>query len=179
MEKPVRTLGVLGQFDSPVALLSAARGVRDAGYKAFDCHSPFAIHGMDEAMGMRRSGLGWVVGAAAICGVGGGFGLQWWASTIAYPFVISGKPFNSFQAFVPITFGVGVLISATVTVLGMFHFNRLPRLHHPVFFSDTFRQASNDGFFISIEAEDKKFNEQTAMDLLRSLGAKHVEALRG
>lgn len=174
-----RILGILGQFETPGALMRAAYGVRDAGFKHFDCHSPFPIHGMDEAMGMPRSPLGWLVGLSAIVGVGGAFLLQWWASTIAYPFVIGGKPYFSFQAYVPISFGVGVLLSAITAVFGMFHLNRLPRLHHPVFYSDRFRAASNDGFFVSIEANEPNFDPARAEELLKRLGAVHVELLRG
>ena len=89
--------GALARFADPAALMAAAEKVRDAGYTRFDCHSPFPIHGMDRAMGLKRSSLGWIVGFLALVGGLGGLGLQWWTSTIAYPLVISGKPFASYR----------------------------------------------------------------------------------
>jgi hypothetical protein len=174
-----RTRGALARFAGPAELLAAGEKLRDAGYQRFDCHSPFPIHGMSEAMGLGRSRLGWFVGMMAIIGGGGGLLLQWWSATIAYPLVISGKPFFSFQAFVPVTFCGTVLFSALGAVLGMFHLNRLPQWHHPVFFSDTFKSASDDGFLVSVEAEDPKFSERDTVELLKSAGATHVELLIG
>ena len=170
--------GVIAEFNGTGALLEAAKRVRDAGYQAFDCHSPFPIHGMDDAMGLGRSGLGWVIGLIGFSGVGIAIWMQWWTSTVDYRFVISGKPFFSFQAYVPITFGLGVLFGAIAAVFGMFHFNRLPRWHHPVFASDYFKKASDDGFFVSIEAPDEKFDEVQTIEFLKSIGATHVELLR-
>jgi uncharacterized membrane protein (DUF2068 family) len=169
--------GILAEFESSGALLAAAKRVHEAGYEAFDCHSPFPIHGMDDAMGMKRSPLGWVVGLMAAAGVLGAIGLQWWTSSVDYKFVISGKPFFSFQAYVPITFGLGVLFSAFAAVFGMFHFNRLPRLNHPVFTSERFKKFSTDGFFVSIEASDAKFSPQETEAFLKTIGATHVELL--
>jgi hypothetical protein len=173
-----KTLGLLAQFDSPAALMHAAEKVRAGGYKKFDCHSPFAIHGMDAAMGLKRSRLGWIVGLAAIIGTSGALALQWWTSTIDLPLVISGKPFFSFQAYVPVTFALGVLLSAFAALIGMLALNGLPRLHHPVFYSDNFASATDDGFFISIEAEDPLFDVAATGAFLESLGGRNLEELR-
>lgn len=178
MSADAKIIGALAEFDGPGPLLAAARRVRDAGYKHFDCHSPFPVHGMDEAMGLGRSALGWVVGFMAMVGVVSAIGLQWWTSSVDYKFVISGKPFFSFQAYVPITFGVGVLLSAITAVFGMFHFNRLPRLNHPVFTSERFAKFSTDGFFVSIEASDGKFNPAETLAFLKTIGATHAELLQ-
>jgi hypothetical protein len=171
-------VGVLARFESAATLLAAAKQVREAGYTRFDCHSPFPIHGMDGAMGLKRSGLGWIVGLAATLGTVGGLGLQWWTSSVEYPMVISGKPFFSYQAYVPITFGLGVLLSAFAAVVGMLALNRLPQLHHPVFFSERFSRFSDDGFFVSIEADDAQFDAKTTADFLTSIGGLEVEVLR-
>ena len=173
------TFGILARFDGPQSLLEAAAQVRDAGYRKFDCHSPFPIHGMDDAMGLRRSPLGWIVGLLALIGGLGGFILQWWTNAIDYPLVISGKPLFSFQAYVPVTFGCAVLAAAFGATFGMLIINRLPRLHHPVFFSDRFAAFSNDGFFISIDNDDPRFHAETSTDFLRSIGADTVEVLKG
>jgi hypothetical protein len=175
-QKPQVT-AIVAEFDGPGALLKAAKQVREAGYTQFDCHSPFPIHGMDDAMGLKRSPLGWIVGAMATVGVGGALFFQWWTSAVDYKFVISGKPFFSFQAYVPIIFGIGVLLSAFAAAFGMFHFNRLPRLHHPVFSSEYFKKFSTDGFFVSIEATDEKFDAAQTKAFCESIGATYTEVV--
>lgn len=168
---------VLAQFASPKELIMAAKKTRGAGYKKFDCHSPFPIHGMDQAMGEKQSILGWIVGSMAFIGGTIGLLLQWWTSAIDYPIVISGKAFFSFQAFVPITFELTVLLSAFGAVFGMFALNGLPRLHHPIFNSDRFAAVSNNGFFLSVERADAKFDPIQTTSFLESIGGKHVETL--
>ena len=128
--------GILAEFENPHDLLIAAENVRDTGYINFDCFSPFPIHGMDDAMGLNRSILGYIVGFGALSGAAAGLFLQWWASTIAYPIVISGKPFFSWQAYMIITFILMVLGGALSSLLGMFHLNRMPTYHHPLFNSE-------------------------------------------
>ena len=170
--------GVLAEFKSPAALLRAAERVRDAGYRRFDCHSPFPIHGMDEAMGLSRSPLGWIVGAAALIGGGLGFLFQTWVHTKAYPLVIAGKPYFAYQAFVPVTFGLAVLFGAVTSVIGMLALNRLPQPWHPVFFSERFDRCSTDGFFLSIERQDPQFAPQRTVAFLQEIGAQRVELLK-
>ena len=114
-------LGVLAEFENPGELLHAAEKTRDEGFKKFDCHSPFPIHGMDDAMGMKPSILGFIVFAMAAAGGTGGFLLQAWVATTAYPLVISGKPFLSGQAFVPVTFELTILLAAFGAVLSLIH----------------------------------------------------------
>lgn len=171
-------LGIIARFESAADLMNAAKSVSGAGYIKFDCHSPFLIHGMDKAMGLKRSRLGWLVGISALIGTSGALLLQWWTSTIDYPLVISGKPLFSFQAYVPVTFAVGVLLSAFTALFGMLVLNGLPRLFHPVFYSDNFARFSDDGFFISVEADDPRFNPQRTEKLLESVGGRDIELLR-
>ena len=171
--------GLLAEFADPHALINAAKAVRDAGYKTFDCHSPFPVHGMDQAMGMKRSSIGFIVAVFAFLGAVIGLGLQGWASTAAYPLVISGKPLFSWQAYIIITFALFVLFGAISAVLGMLRLNKLPRLHHPVFYSDCFKSASDDGFFVSIEASDTQFDAALTKTFLESIGGKNVEVLEG
>jgi len=170
--------GLLAEFADPAALMKAAQKVRDAGYKKFDCHSPFPIHGMDAAMGLKRSSLGWIIGIAALIGTTGALGLQWWTSSVDYPLVISGKPFFSFQAYLPVTFALGVLLSAFAALFAMLILNGLPRLHHPTFYSDRFAKFSDDGFFISIEADDPKFDTEATRQFLESIGGTNPEVLK-
>jgi hypothetical protein len=106
-----------------------------------------------------------------------GFLLQWWVHTAAYPLVISGKPYNAWPAFIPITFEVGVLFAALGAVLGMLGLNRLPMHHHPLFQSKVFERVTDDAFFISIESWDPRFDSSAPRTLLESLGARSVELL--
>ena len=172
-----RTVGVLAEFADVGSLLTAAAKMRDKGYKNFDCHSPFAIHGMDSAMGAKRSPLGWIVGIAAIIGGSGALLMQWWMSAVDYPIIISGKAFNSFQAWVPITFELTILLSAFGAVFGMLALSGLPRLYHAVFSSDRFAKATDDGFFISVEEDGDGFNVEEVTRFLESIGGKNVETL--
>ena len=171
--------GALAEFKNPHDLLVAAEKVRDAGYKEFDCHSPFPIHGMDEAMGEKRSPLGWIVGLSALTGGGLATLLQWWTGAVAYPLVIAGKPYFSYQAYVPVSFGLAVLFGALAAFFGMLALNKLPHPWHPVFFSDRFEKMSNDGFFISIESKDKQFDAVHTVEFLKKIGGENVEILKG
>ena len=169
---------ILAEFDGPAELLRAAEKVRDAGYNRFDCHSPFPIHGMDAAMGLKRSPLGWIVGIAALVGTSSALALQWWTSTIDYPLVISGKPFFSFQAYVPVTFALGIVLSAFTALIAMLALNGLPRLNHPLFNSVRFDKVTSDGFFISIEGRDPLFEAEKTKAFLESVGGKNPEVIQ-
>jgi len=172
---PGPSFGACAEFTSPAELYHACEGVRDAGYTRWDAHTPFPIHGLDRAMGLKPSLLPWVVLILALGGGATGMALQGWVSTQAYPLVISGKPFFSWPAFIPVTFELSVLGGAVGAVFGMFALNQLPTLHHPLFSSASFERASDDGSFLSIESWDPKFDPDRTVDLLRRLGAKEVE----
>ncbi len=172
---PGERFGALAEFATPADLYHACEGVRDAGYTRWDAHAPFPVHGLERAMGLEASRLPWVVLILAVGGAVAGMGLQGWVSTTAYPLVISGKPFFSWPAFVPVTFELGVLGGALGAVFGMLAINQLPTLYHPLFGSKSFEKASDDGFFLSIESWDPKFDARETVDLLRRLGATQVE----
>ena len=167
--------GIVAEFATPADLYHACERVRDAGFTRWDAHSPFPVHGLDGAMGLRRSPLPWIVLAMGLTGAALGFGLQWWVHASAQPLVISGKPYFTWPAFIPITFEVAVLFAALGAVLGMLGLNRLPMLYHPLFRSKVFERVSDDAFFISIEAWDPKFDVTASGKLLESLGARRVE----
>jgi Alternative complex III, ActD subunit len=170
--------GLLAEFENPVALLTAAARMRDSGYSKFDCHSPFPIHGMDEAMGLKRSPLGYIVFVVAAVGLAAGVLLEWWTSTVAYPLVISGKPFFSYQAYGPVAFAVMVLTSSFTALIGMLVLNRLPRYFHHLFQAKNFEKITNDGFFISVEKEDPHFDVNITKKLLADSGAISVEVVQ-
>jgi len=172
------TKGILAEFANPAELIHAAEKVKEAGFTRFDCHSPFPIHGMDRAMGEKRSILGWIVGPVAFIMVAFGFAFEGWTSTVAYPIVISGKPFFSYQAYGAVAFAIMVLSSAATALFGMLAVNKLPRFHHPVFYSENFARATDDAFFVSIEAEDPRFSEKETADFLKSIGGAQIELLK-
>jgi len=172
-----RSYGLLARFESAKAIYGACEKVRDAGYTKWDSHTPFPVHGLDRAMGLRASRLPWLVLATGLSGATGGMLLQYWVAVHAYPLIISGKPLFSWPAFVPVTFELGVLFGALGAVFGMFAFNQLPMLFHPLFSSRNFEAATNDGFFISIESWDPKYDEAATSTLLREAGALEVEVV--
>ncbi len=171
------TFGVLARFETPGQLLHACEKVRDAGYTRWDAHTPFPVHGLDRAMGMRPTILPWFVLVLGLGGAAGAMAMQWWISVVDYPLTISGKPLFSWQAFVPVTFEVGVLMGALAAVLGVFGLSRLPMHWHPLFGSKEFARATDDGFFISIESWDPKFDTGKTRRLLESCAAAHVETV--
>ena len=169
--------GLVAEFETPSALFHACEQVRDAGFRRWDAHTPFPVHGLDRAMGLGRSPLPWIVLAGALVGGASGFALQTWVHAWAYPLVISGKPLFAWPAYVPVTFELSVLGGALGAVLGMLALNRLPRHHHPVFSSAAFERASDDRFFISVDAGDPRFEPRAAAALLGDAGATRVEWL--
>jgi hypothetical protein len=175
-----RTYAVIAEFAGPNELLTAAERVRDAGYKRWDVHSPFPIHGMDDAMGAGQSKVGLIAGACGAVGLVSAFVLQYWTQAVDYPQVIAGKPYNSYQAWVIVCFGVTILFSALGAVFAMLILNRLPMWFNGLFYSERFSaKVNDDGFFISIEAEDAKFDPTKTEAFLQSIGGGHVEVVRG
>jgi ActD protein len=169
--------GIVAEFGTPADLYHACERVRDAGFTRWDAHTPFPVHGLEGAMGLRRSPLPWIVLIMGLAGATFGFGLQWWVHAKAYPLVISGKPYFSWPAFIPITFELAVLFAALGAVLGMLGLNRLPMHYHPLFRSKVFERVTDDAFFISIESWDPRFDAAATPKLLESLGARSVELL--
>ena len=166
---------MLASFAGTGELVHAAETMRDAGYTKFDCHSPFHIHGMDEAMALKRSPVGFVVATGGILGLVGITTLMWWTSAVDFPMVISGKPFFSWQAYIPVAFAITILLSAFGAFLGMLGFNRLPQLHHAVFESEAFASFTVDGFWVSVESDDPMFSRTETESLLKSVGAQMID----
>ena len=168
--------GLLAEFSNPAELYHACEKVRDEGFKVWDAHTPFPVHGLENAMGAPRSKVPWISLALAL--LGGtipAFALQTWVAVEASRQVISGKPMLSWQAFVPVTFEVSVLMGAIGALVGMLMINRLPQLYHSLFHSERFERVSDDKFFISIESRDPKFDAEGTAEFLRGIGADHVE----
>lgn len=169
--------GLLAEYDTPGKLLEACNLVREAGFTRWDAHAPYPVHGSERAMGLRVSRVSLFVLVMGLAGAAAGMGLQWWVSTQAYPLVISGKPLFSWPAFVPIMFECGVLGGSLGALLGFLLLSRLPRPHHELFVSERFERATDDRFFVSIEAADPKFDLESTAHLLRRPGAAEVEEI--
>jgi hypothetical protein len=168
------TFGIVAEFKTTSQLVHVATQLRDAGYTRFDTHSPFPIHGMDDAMGLKPSKLGWIVFFGGAFGFSAGLGLQSWASTKGYALIISGKPFLSFEAFVPVTFELMILFAAFGAVFGMFALNKLPEWYHSLFNHPDFSKITSHGFFVSVEAKDPLFDVSKTGALLKDAGGQNV-----
>ncbi len=172
-----RLYGVLAEFPNPGALLHAAEAAREAGYRRYDTYSPFPIHGMDRAMGLGNSQVGYFTLIGGLTGLAIGTWLQWWTSAVDYPLNISGKPFFAWWSSIPIMFELTVLFAAFGALAGMLALNGLPRPYNPLFYSDRFRRASDDGFFLHVAAADGQFDRERTAQMLEKAGATHVEAV--
>jgi hypothetical protein len=175
MAKRPRVFGLLAEYETAADLYQACERVRDAGYGAWDAYSPFPVHGLERAMGLRASMVPWIVCVMGFTGAGLGFLLQYWSSVIAYPLIISAKPLNSYPAFVPVTFELGILLGSFGAVFGMLGLNKLPQLYHSLFNSKRFSKVTDDKFFIAIEAKDPRYDVERTRTLLESTGAVAVE----
>ena len=176
-----RVYGYLAEFKSASALYKAAEKVRDAGFKQWDCYSPYPIHGLDGAMGIKRSVLPWFVFCGGITGTATAFTLAYSTQVVIFPTVVQGKPANIFTipAFFPIMFELTILVSAFTAVIGMLAMNGLPRLNHALFNWDRFKKVTEDKFFVAIESGDPKFSERSVHDLLESLGGTNITTIHG
>ncbi len=168
------------EFNSATEIYNAAEKVRDAGYTVWDCHSPFPIHGMDKAMGMKKS---WLSAFVFVCGLTGfltGLGLVTITSFGIYPTIVNGKPndwehgLRALQFFFPVMYELTILFSAFGAVFGMIIRNGLPRLHHPLFNWSRFGKVTDDKFFLVIESRDPQFSETKTKALLETLGGAHI-----
>jgi hypothetical protein len=173
-----RPYGLVAVFDSPAAITHACERLRDAGYRRFDAHTPFPVHGLERAMGLRPTRLPYLVLACAIVGGSGALGLQSWVHSFGYAQNIAGKPFFALPAYVPVTFEITILLSAFGAFFGVWGLSRLPQLFHPVMRHPSFVRASDDRFLVSVEAADAKFDRAATEALLRDCGGTEVEEVR-
>jgi len=192
-QAPAKLHGIIAEFETVNDVYHAAIKTRDEGFKHWDVHTPFPIHGIDAAIGIRPTILPWIV---LICGLTGtAVGLTLAIGTMAtsgidlpgipgavspvrgYQFLISGKPFNSLAAFIPVAFETTILLSAFGAVFGMLLLNRLPKLYNPLLKSSNFRRVTADRFFIEVQARDSRFDKNRTAEFLKGLGATSVELI--
>ena len=174
---PTRIAGLLAEYETPAAVYHAAEKVRDAGYTHWDVHTPFPVHGMDDAMGLKPSSLGYLSLVGGLTGGSLALWMQWWMNGVDYPLNIGGKPAFAFQAFIPVMFELTILLTAFATVFGMLGLNRLPQLYHWTFQSKRFERVTDDRFFVSIEATDPKFEETRTRTLLERTEPAAIERI--
>jgi hypothetical protein len=170
--------GLLVEFDTVDSLVTAAENVRDAGYRHWDAHTPFPVHGLSDAMGLKPTRLPHVVLGGGLIGCAAGLLVQWWMNAIDYPLVISGKPLFGLPAAIPVAFELTILFGAIGAFLGMLVFNGLPAYRHPLLTSERFRRATADRFFISVEADDPLFEREKTGAFLAALGGSDVEEIK-
>lgn len=169
--------GLIATFDTTPAVYHAAEKVRDAGYKNWDCITPFPIHGLDKAMGVKRSHVPKFSLLGGIIGFTAGMSLIYWSSAIDYPLIVGGKPYFSPLFAFPVSYELTILFTAFATIIGMFVLNRLPMHYHPVLKSDKILSGMDDKFLIVIESSDPKFNLAHTKALLEQAGGKDIQEL--
>jgi len=174
---PAPVHGLLAEYDTPSQILHAAKEIRKAGFTKWDTYTPFAVHGIDDAMGIKMTILPWFTLCAGLIGLATAITLQWWTNAHDYKWIVSGKPFWSIPANVPIMFELTVLLSAITTLVGMLMLNNLPHPSHPLDQVRRFARVTDDKFFLMIEASDPKFDEVETRELLESTHAHAVEAV--
>jgi len=172
MEKKI--YGLLAEFDTPTELVRAAEQVRDAGYKKTDAFSPFPLHEIDEALGIKRSILPFMVLGGGIIGLMTGLGLQYFVHVVDYPILVGGRPYFSLPSFIPASFELTILLAAFTAVFGMIALNGLPQPYHPVFNVPRFALATREKFFLLIERKDEKFDYEQTKSFMQSLNPQEV-----
>ncbi len=173
--------GVMAEFETPHALILATKAAYGAGYRVMDAYTPFPIEEVSEVIGFHRKDnkvpLATLIGG--ILGGIGGFSLASLASSSWYPLNIAGRPLIPWPAFIPVTFECTILLAGLSCAFGMLAMNGFPQPYHPVFNVPSFSRASNDRFFLCIEARDPKYDESSVMDLLRKSDATEVTRVDG
>jgi mono/diheme cytochrome c family protein len=169
--------GIVAEFDSVDTLLVACRRVRDAGYTKTDAFTPFAVHGIDKALGIKPTVLPWIVLAAGLTGLVTALVMQIWMNAINYPYIISGKPYISLPAFVPVAFELTILFSSFGAFFGMWALNGLPRFSNPIFTDPRFDRATDDKFFLYIDSADERFDAVGVENLLGDTGGQHITSV--
>ncbi len=165
--------GLMAKFDTPEAVVEAARRARAAGYRKMEAYTPFPIEELTEILNFKPI-IQYLVFVGGVVGAITGFGLQYYASVIAYPLIIGGRPFNSWPAFIVVIFELTVLFAGLTAVFGMLGLNGFPHPYHPVFNVDDFRLVSRDKFFLVIEAKDPRFDLERTRAFLESLNPEDV-----
>lgn len=171
--------GCLAEFPDAQSLLQAARTLRSRNYHWLDAYTPYEVEGLDQALGLTRSWLNWILFPLALSGAGIGYLIQWYVNAVNFPLNVGGRPPHSWPPFIPITFETGILFTGISAFVLFFLLSRLPRLWHPLFQVPGFTSASVDGFWLGIDLRDPALTTEITRALLVSLGASRVAFLDG
>jgi hypothetical protein len=166
--------GLMAEFDNPEDLVAAAKQAREAGYRRMDAYTPFPVEQLDDALGLGRTWVPFIVLIGGILGAALGYGMQYYIAVIDYPVNIGGRPLHSWPAFIPVTFEMTVLVAGLFAVLGMLALNGLPMPYHPIFNAPGFTLASQERFFLCIEAIDPKFHREDTRRFMDGLTPRRV-----
>lgn len=178
MDDDTSTYGLIAEFDTPAAIMSAAEKVRDAGFRRWDVFTPFPIHGMDRAMGLKNSKVGWFAFIGGVTGYTSGMLMIWFMNAYDYAIVVGGKPmFSPYGAFPP-SYELTILLGAFGSLFGMLFLNRLPKLYHPLLKHQRFSLVTHDRYFLVIECSDPKFSATETRHLLAASGSKQIEEVK-
>lgn len=166
--------GVMGEYDNVDTLLAACRRIRDAGYTKTDAYTPFPVHGIDTALGIKPTILPWIALVGGVTGTCTALAMQIWMNAIDYPYIISGKPYISLPAFMPVAFELTILFASFGAFFGMWALNKLPRFSNPVFTDPRFDRATDDKFFLYVDAADEKFDRGAIEGILNETGSDYI-----
>ncbi|NND99856.1 MAG: DUF3341 domain-containing protein [Pirellulaceae bacterium] len=169
--------GVTAEFTSVDTLLAACRRVRDAGYTKTDAFAPFAVHGIDKALGIKPTVLPWIALGGGLTGVTIALVMQIWMNSINYPYIISGKPFISLPAFMPVAFELTILLASFGAFFGMWALNGLPKFSNPMFTDPRFDRATDDTFFLYVDSKDERFDQAGVEQLFAQCGGEHINTV--
>lgn len=172
-----QTYGLIATFDTAPAIYKAAQQVRDAGYRKWDCITPFPVHGLDGAMGLKRSVVPRISLAGGITGFCTGMSMIFWTGAVDYQITVGGKPLFSPMFAFPVSYELTILFTAFATIGGMLFLNGLPMHYHPVLKYENIRRGMDDQFFIVIETADPRFNLANTKALLEKAGGKNITEL--
>src|SRR5438445_9288938 len=175
MSDAPKPYGVIAEFTNASAIMHAAEKVRDAGFTRWDVFTPFPVHGMDRAMGLKNSKVGWFTFLGGVTGYTTGMLMIWWMNAYDYAIVVGGKPMFSPHSAFPPSYELTILFGAFGSLFGMLFLNRLPRLYHPLLKNKRFALVTHDRFFLVVETDDPKFSETETRALLEAAGSKHIE----
>lgn len=173
-----KTYGVVAEFDTPGQLLQAARKTREAGYREIEAYTPFPLHGLSDAVGFKDEKVPWIVFLGGIVGASCGYLLQFYTSVIDYPLNVGGKGLNSIPMFFPVTYECTILFASFGAFLGMLALNKLPQPYHGAFNTPNFERASQDKFFLAVEANDKQFDEVETKRFMETMDANNVSLVK-
>lgn len=176
-KKETKVQGVVAEYTSVDTLLAACNRIREAGYEKTDAYTPFAVHGIDQALGIKPTILPWIALGGGLTGTVTALVMQIWMNSINYPYIISGKPYISLPAFMPVAFELTILFASFGAFFGMWALNKLPRFSNPMFTDPRFDRATDDRFFLYVDSKDERYDQAGVEKLLGETECEYVDTV--